>query len=202
MYGAGIFDPKAFITGSRISGTKEIGADITGDGVFFAGGGGGTAFLTSFVSKVGLGRAGRTEDLVDLTVPLTVPKSHPCSELSIRSSKSLSLGVYSTLRCFPRLSWQIGLLTKYYVELRVLLKVHFVLRLLVMGLIYLKIVKKIIIPLIKPCFNNSFAVGRLFGSFSKQAATKLLNNLEKFPSKIGGSFFGIRNKALIGCISE
>ena len=39
------------------------------------------------------------------------------------------------------------------------------------------------------------------GSFCKQAETNSRNGLEKFPSKVGGGFLGIRKSTFIGCKS-
>lgn len=39
------------------------------------------------------------------------------------------------------------------------------------------------------------------GSLCRQNATKSLNGFEKFPSSVGGEFFGIRNNTFIGCSS-
>lgn len=40
------------------------------------------------------------------------------------------------------------------------------------------------------------------GSLLRQASTNSLNGLLKSPVKVGGLFLGMRNRTLIGCISE
>lgn len=40
------------------------------------------------------------------------------------------------------------------------------------------------------------------GSLFRQASINSLKDLVKSPTRVGGLFFGIRNRTLIGCISE
>lgn len=52
-------------------------------------------------------------------------------------------------------------------------------------------------------FNNSFAVGLFSGFFIRHASTNSLNNFVYLEEdKVGGGFFGIKNKTFIGCIVE